>query len=302
MYAKTVYVGTKFEGFHRRKDAPGSVDFLRDFHRHLFGVKLVFPVTHGDRQVEFFTAKAELDEFLKAFAGWENRFNYSCEQVAELILDRFPAAVQCLVNEDEENGAMVTRAPTPGRVKAFIDTIEKEIDRGEETPPPSKTTRTRPFYGVEAEGPFRGTPTLFVPACCTDLCVHAAVTKVKRRHREGKLPDVRHAYVGAGNVPGVTRSLLRALENAGIPARNVVVEVPRCDDKVMQELTGLEAFVVSHHREDVFPEGGASARAHFWKVVSDTLVTWHQRDKMGMNYATSLDDPLFGQDTSVDDL
>lgn len=102
-----VWVTTRFEGWHRWKDAPDECAYLRDYHRHLFHIRLEVAVTGNNREVEFIGLKACLDEYLRfRYAG--QRFESSCEQIAEDLLKRFEA-VSCEVSEDGENGATVRR-------------------------------------------------------------------------------------------------------------------------------------------------------------------------------------------------
>ena len=107
-----VYVTTSFEGFHRWAAAPKEVEFLRNWHRHKFNVRLEVNVTHTDREVEFFMLKKELEGFL--FKAYEvQQFLDSCELIAHRVLDYFTAKtehtpIRCEVNEDGENGAVVT--------------------------------------------------------------------------------------------------------------------------------------------------------------------------------------------------
>ena len=53
-----IYVTTQFEGVHRYKDAPDEVSFLRDYHRHIFKVKLAIEVMHNERDIEFIMLNA----------------------------------------------------------------------------------------------------------------------------------------------------------------------------------------------------------------------------------------------------
>ncbi len=100
-----VWVQTQFEGFHRWKDAPRAVSFLRNFHRHIFKVKLGVEVGHGNREVEFFDLKDRIDDFLKVHIR-ANYFDFSCEMIAAILLDTFNASF-VEVSEDGENGATV---------------------------------------------------------------------------------------------------------------------------------------------------------------------------------------------------
>ena len=103
-----VYIRTTFEGLHRWASAPSQVAFLRDWHRHVFHVKVAFKVTAHDREIEFFTIKEMLDNYLgQEYKG--KKFEYSCEHLAEQILISFRRrkAVEVEVSEDGENGAIV---------------------------------------------------------------------------------------------------------------------------------------------------------------------------------------------------
>ncbi len=106
----TVWVTTSFVGFHKWENAPEEVSFLRHYHRHVFHVKLGVSVSHNDRDVEFFTLKKELDQFVKGVYELRKYFLDSCEQIAQSILEHFKNSVFVEVSEDAENGARVERA------------------------------------------------------------------------------------------------------------------------------------------------------------------------------------------------
>jgi hypothetical protein len=105
----TIYAKTTFEGFHRWKDAPLEVDFLRNWHRHIFHVLAVIIVTNDNRQVEFIQLKHKIDAFLAIeYAG--KYFEESCEMIARntaafLASTGFTVG-SVTVNEDDENGAI----------------------------------------------------------------------------------------------------------------------------------------------------------------------------------------------------
>ncbi|HPY55302.1 MAG TPA: hypothetical protein PLI14_06560 [Bacilli bacterium] len=113
-----VWVTTSFEGVHRWPEAPPLVDFLRNFHRHVFYVKVTVLVSHNDRDVEFFTLKMHVDLVIKQIT--DNDFNLgrsSCEDMAKSIFtalsviheDQKPMynVWSVEVSEDNENGAIV---------------------------------------------------------------------------------------------------------------------------------------------------------------------------------------------------
>jgi hypothetical protein len=102
-----VWIKTSFEGFHQWTNAPDCVAFLRDFHRHIFNVKLGKQVTHENREIEFFQLKATVDRHLDDFYAGQY-FVYSCENIAAELLKRFDADF-VEVDEDGENGARVEK-------------------------------------------------------------------------------------------------------------------------------------------------------------------------------------------------
>ena len=76
-----VWVQTLFEGFHRWLYTPNNVKFLREYHRHIFKIKLGVEVTGDDREVEFFQLKRKVDEYInKNYQG--KYFEFSCEMIA----------------------------------------------------------------------------------------------------------------------------------------------------------------------------------------------------------------------------
>lgn len=103
--ATRVYVRTTFAACHRWQAAPEETAFLRNWHRHLFHVKVTVSVTHDDRRVEFFSLKKRVEDYiLFNYAG--AYFELSCEQIASDLL-RALDADEIEVSEDGENGAIV---------------------------------------------------------------------------------------------------------------------------------------------------------------------------------------------------
>jgi len=99
-----IEVKTRFIGFHRYKKASENVKFLRDWHRHLFGVEVLLQVNHGERDIEFFTFQEQLDKFIKK--NYENKFfEKSCEYIAEEIALKFNC-VEVKISEDGENAGI----------------------------------------------------------------------------------------------------------------------------------------------------------------------------------------------------
>lgn len=104
-----IKVRTSVIGYHRYRNAPANVAFLREYHRHVFGVTLTLEVNHADRQLEFFTVKDALDRLLReVYQGKE--FEASCEAMAEFVCRHF-GGVMCEVDEDGENSGVFVMPP-----------------------------------------------------------------------------------------------------------------------------------------------------------------------------------------------
>lgn len=112
----TVFATTSFVGFHRWAGAPAERSYLRDRHRHLFGVRVEVRVDGDDRQVEFHDLLDELREVLVSlFDGYEpggssEMGTLSCEQIAHAVLNRMRAShpdISVRVDEDGECGSEV---------------------------------------------------------------------------------------------------------------------------------------------------------------------------------------------------
>lgn len=101
-------------GFHRWKNAPDVVAFLRDPHRHLFHIKGWVTVDHADRDTEFFILKNKLEQSITALypkLTYLDTIDFggsSCEMIAVALVD-YLNLTACEVSEDGENGALVTK-------------------------------------------------------------------------------------------------------------------------------------------------------------------------------------------------
>lgn len=116
-----VFCTLQVEGIHFWANCPlDEVAYLRLPHRHVFHIKAYKTVTHADRDVEFIVLKHAIQKYLKAqyFEDGDDRpafanFNIhtfggrSCEMIAEELISKFNLS-RCEVNEDGENGAIVT--------------------------------------------------------------------------------------------------------------------------------------------------------------------------------------------------
>ena len=115
MTETTVFVTTHFTGFHHWPEAPEEVAFLRNRHRHVFGVKVEVQTDHSDRDVEFFILKKSVDDSIQnvVLPTLEEQPSRSCEMMAHQLyhlLQNLGYIVKSVeVNEDGENGAVVKK-------------------------------------------------------------------------------------------------------------------------------------------------------------------------------------------------
>jgi len=114
---KYIKVRTNYIGFHHWDEAPDSVSFLRNRHRHNFGIRVLIQVNDADRELEFFTVVKEIDNFFKATFPDQEFGTMSCEQIAEALLCYllsmygYDREYKVEVNEDGENSGIVTYEP-----------------------------------------------------------------------------------------------------------------------------------------------------------------------------------------------
>lgn len=122
----TVFCKTKFEGVHCYPGAPDEVAYLRQPHRHIFGINVEIDVFGTDRELEFIMLKHKVDAWvrkhLNALGVWEME-TLSCEQVATQLVSYLGAQYNDIeqkrdiiisVDEDDENGATVYGGPSYG--------------------------------------------------------------------------------------------------------------------------------------------------------------------------------------------
>lgn len=103
----SIWIKTTFEAMHRWEDAPEEVFYLKDYHRHVFFVKLGKRVRVLDREIEFIQLKHKVDEYCNKTYD-QKYLEDSCEMIAENLLHVFDADY-VEVSEDNENGARVER-------------------------------------------------------------------------------------------------------------------------------------------------------------------------------------------------
>ena len=110
-----IEIKVQFPGTHNwvNADTEGISDYLQYPHRHNFLVVMRKEVTHGDRDIEFFEFQKRVYAFLETrfetvADGAKDLGTMSCEQVAEILFDKF-GLYSCWVYEDGENGGGITR-------------------------------------------------------------------------------------------------------------------------------------------------------------------------------------------------
>jgi len=106
-----IKIKTQFEGFHRWKDAPDSVAFLRHLHRHIFNVSVKIKVEKYDREIEYFLALKELNRIVVQLSS-DMSGEESCEMLAleihKKMFEVYEKELEVEVGEDGENCSIVS--------------------------------------------------------------------------------------------------------------------------------------------------------------------------------------------------
>lgn len=318
-----VYIRTRFAGFHRWKNAPDQVAFLRDFHRHEFHVKVAVPVNHDNRDVEFLQLKARVDAVLTERYK-DKKFEESCEMIASNLVDWFDA-VWADVSEDGENGAVVNRftpiqiETQPKEANLSPDGTKKLKEEFEEYQKGLKRylrstqesfwkgafqgtalevdlnqisihdrIRTKPFVGIEAEGPYKGDKTLFIPGSFPS-------DQVERLFEVLSHAGCKRVYFGAGNdYANLNLNTLAAILKL-IPPESLIVECHQLTTQLTRMLDHRTVIVVH------VPPAEFSWRNVFYKHVTNGQVVWETTWMEGAQdkITTQLDDPLYQQDQEI---
>lgn len=104
------------EFYHRYKDAPEEVWYLRNIHRHELHIEVKMEVFDDDREVEFIMLKHKIEQFIKLMNLTDPNGKYegsSCESLASTIIAYLICEYgenrnyQVTIKEDGENGATV---------------------------------------------------------------------------------------------------------------------------------------------------------------------------------------------------
>lgn len=108
----SIYVQSQFIALHRWIEAPEEVSFLRDWHRHVFHVRIDLRVLHNDRELEFFLVQKDLRNVLWQWEALrvEKSCEMFCEEIAKALQKKYPTLFRVEVSEDGENGAVLSVA------------------------------------------------------------------------------------------------------------------------------------------------------------------------------------------------
>jgi len=107
---KSILISTSYSATHCWPDCPiEEVSFLKHPHRHVFHVVMRFEVSHNNRDIEFIQKKILVDDYLSNTWNEKDVGNLSCEDMAEILFNRFEADYVSVL-EDNENGAEVYKS------------------------------------------------------------------------------------------------------------------------------------------------------------------------------------------------
>lgn len=109
-----VFSKFEVEGLHNWTDCPiEEVKYLKNSHRHLFGIIAYKEITNLNREIEFIEFQHEIKSYLNA-KYYDNKYkclnfkSMSCEMIAKELVINFDL-LQCEVNEDSRDGAIIYR-------------------------------------------------------------------------------------------------------------------------------------------------------------------------------------------------
>jgi len=113
MIREQIYTKLTVEGTHNWPDCKiREVEYLKYPHRHNFGIVAVMDVSHANRDVEFIELQHKIRTYL-AIQYFDDTTQLhvfgarSCEMLARELITTF-GLCKCEVNEDNENGAILT--------------------------------------------------------------------------------------------------------------------------------------------------------------------------------------------------
>lgn len=130
MLSTVITVSHQFIAYHRWLAAPPEVDFLKNWHRHIFKVNAVLPVSHQDRDLEFFKVQQIL-RVMSAMNFDDRQLDMSCEMFAQkilcMLLESGHPCQSVTVSEDGENSATVMNLSLPLWPAPFVVEVPDSI-------------------------------------------------------------------------------------------------------------------------------------------------------------------------------
>lgn len=100
----------EIEGFHYYPNAPKFCEYLANKHRHIFTIECWFEVSHNEREIEIIEMQHRIENMIANKFGRPANFDsMSCESIAETIMNEFYNIESCIVTEDGNGGASLTR-------------------------------------------------------------------------------------------------------------------------------------------------------------------------------------------------
>ena len=110
MIKRQVITHNEIEGFHYYPDAPAFCAYLGNKHRHNFVIECGFNVSHNEREIEIIDQQKRIAKSVEVQFGRPADFGgFSCEDIAEWLLEKFDDMDYCKVLEDGYGGAALSR-------------------------------------------------------------------------------------------------------------------------------------------------------------------------------------------------
>lgn len=81
-----IWITTQREMFHKYPDAPDGVEFLRNWHRHIFHFRVSIEVEHNDRDIEFILFKRYCEDIIKTMNN--DLKAKSCEMISNYLAEK----------------------------------------------------------------------------------------------------------------------------------------------------------------------------------------------------------------------
>lgn len=122
-----IFITTRFEGYHQYPDAPKEVEFLKDRHRHMFGVK-VWVEVHNNEDIEPIIFKRDVAILLRK----QELNDMSCQMISDYLYDNLSKNYLnrkfiIEVSEDNELGSFKKYEGKKEEVKVDNEKVEQAL-------------------------------------------------------------------------------------------------------------------------------------------------------------------------------